>query len=134
VYPLGSIALPVTFGTKETFRTKNIQFDVVEVNLPFNALIGKTALYRFMAIAHYAYLVLKMSSPTSVLVVRGDRTLALVAIERLHTLSVVVARMHDVGEDPSTSHTKVPAKAPKVQSLRADIVPVKTIPIRVDSS
>jgi hypothetical protein len=67
VYPLGSITLPVTFGTEENFRTENIQFDVVEVNLPFNAIIGRPALYRFMAIAHYGYLVLKMSSPAGVL-------------------------------------------------------------------
>jgi hypothetical protein len=64
VYPLGSIVLLVTFGTEENFRTENVQFDVVEVNLPFNAIIGRPALYRFMAIAHYGYLVLKMSSPT----------------------------------------------------------------------
>jgi hypothetical protein len=60
VYPLGSITLPVTFGTEENFRTENVQFDVAEVNLPFNAIIGRPALYRFMAIAHYGYLVLKM--------------------------------------------------------------------------
>jgi hypothetical protein len=52
VYPLGSIALPVTFGTEENFRRENVQFDVAEVNLPFNAIIGRPALYRFMAIAH----------------------------------------------------------------------------------
>jgi hypothetical protein len=63
VYPLGSIVLLVTFGTKENFRTENVQFDVAEVNLPFNAIIGRLALYRFMAIAHYGYLVLKMPSP-----------------------------------------------------------------------
>jgi hypothetical protein len=51
LYPLGSIALPVTFGTEENFRTKNVVFDVVEVNLPFNSIIGRPALYRFMAIA-----------------------------------------------------------------------------------
>jgi hypothetical protein len=62
VYPLGSITLLVTFGTEENFRTENAQFDVAEVNLPFNAIIGRPALYRFMAIAHYEYLVLKMSS------------------------------------------------------------------------
>jgi hypothetical protein len=63
VYPLGSIALPVTFRTEENFRTENVQFDVAEVNLPFNAIIGRPALYRFMAIAHHGYLVLKMWSP-----------------------------------------------------------------------
>ena len=50
VFPLGSITLPVTFGTEENFRTESVQFDVAEVNLPFNAIIGRPALYRFMAI------------------------------------------------------------------------------------
>jgi hypothetical protein len=66
VYPLRSIALLATFGTEENFHTENIVFDVVEVNLPFNAIIGRPALYRFMAIAHYGYLVLKMPSPAGV--------------------------------------------------------------------
>ena len=63
VFPLGSITLPIMFGTEEKFCTENVQFDVTEVNLPFNAIIGRPALYRFMAIAHYGYLVLKMPSP-----------------------------------------------------------------------
>jgi hypothetical protein len=36
VYPLGSIALSVTFGAEENFRTENVVFDVAKVNLPFN--------------------------------------------------------------------------------------------------
>jgi hypothetical protein len=43
VYPLGSIAPPVTFETEENFRTENVQFDVAGVNLPFNAIIGTLA-------------------------------------------------------------------------------------------
>jgi hypothetical protein len=68
VYPLGSIALPVTLGTEENFCMENVLFDVAEVNLPFNAIIGRPTLYRFMAIDHYGYLVLT---------VRGDRALRL---------------------------------------------------------
>jgi hypothetical protein len=30
---------------------------------PFNAIIDRPALYRFMAVDHYRYLVLKMPSP-----------------------------------------------------------------------
>ena len=66
VFPLGSITLPVTFGTEENFRTESVQFDVAEVNLPFNTIIGRPALYHFMAIVHYKYLVLKMPSPAGV--------------------------------------------------------------------
>jgi hypothetical protein len=134
VYPLGSIALSVTFGTEENVRTENIQFDVAEVNLPFNAIIGRPALYRFMAIAHYEYLVLKMSSPTRVLTVRGDRPAALADVEKLHALVAEAARPDDGGRDPSTSCTKMPAKVPKVQPSRADGVLVKTIRLSADSS
>jgi hypothetical protein len=114
VYPLGSIALPVTFGTKENFRTENVQFDVAEVNLPFNAIIGRPALYRCMAIAHYGYLVLKMPSPAGVLTVRGDRTAALAAVEKLHALAAETAHPDDGGRDPSTFGTKAPTEVPKV--------------------
>jgi hypothetical protein len=134
VYPLGSITLSVTFGIEENFRTENVQFDVAEVNLPFNAIIGRPALYRFMAIAHYGYLVLKMLSPVGVLTVQGDRVAALAAVEKLHALVAETARPDDGGRDPSTSGTKALAKVPKVQPSGADGGPVKTIQVGADSS
>jgi hypothetical protein len=133
VYPLGSIALPVTFGTEENFRTENVQFDVAEVNLPFNAIIGRPALYRFMAIAHYGYLVLKMLSPAGVLTVRGDRAAALAAVEKLHALAAEAARPDDRGRNPSTSGTKAPTKVQKVRPSGADDVPIKAIRLCADS-
>jgi hypothetical protein len=124
VYPLGSITLPVTFGTEENFSTENVQFDVAEVNLPFNAIIVRSALYQFMAIAHYGYLVLKMPSPVGVLTVRGDRAAALAAVEKLHTLTAETTRPDVRGRDPSTSGTKASTKVPKVRPSGADDVPV----------
>ena len=133
MYPLGSIALPVTFETEENFRTENVVFDVAAVNLPFNAIIGRPALYRFMAIAHYGYLVLKISSPTGVLTVQGDRA-ALAAVEKLHNLAAETARPDDGGGNPSTLSTKALPKVPKVQPSRADDVPVKAIRLTADST
>jgi hypothetical protein len=133
VYPLGSIALPVTFRTEENFRTENIVFDIAEVNLPFNAIIGRPALYRFMAIAHYGYLVLKMPSPAGVVTVQSDRAATLAAIEKLHALVAETARPDDGGRNPSTSGTKAPLKAPKVQPSEADGVPAKAIRLATDS-
>jgi len=101
VFHLGSITLPVMFGTKENFRIENVQFDVAEVNLPFNAIIGRPALYCLMVIAHYGYLVLKMPSPFGVLTMRGDLTDAVAAVEKLHALAAEAARTE--GEDPSIS-------------------------------
>jgi hypothetical protein len=134
VYPLGSIALPVTFGTEENFRTENVMFDVAEVNLPFNAITGRPALYRFMAIVHYGYLVLKMPSPTRVLTVRGDRAAALASVEKLYTLAAETAHPDDGGGNPSTSGTKALPKVPKVQPSGADDVPVKAIRLTANST
>jgi hypothetical protein len=43
----GSISLPVTFGMPENYYTESILFDVMEVNHPFNAILGRLALYQF---------------------------------------------------------------------------------------
>jgi hypothetical protein len=110
VYPLGSVTLRVTFGTEENFCTENVQFDVAEANHPFNAIIGRLALYRFMAIAHYGYLVLKMPSPAGVLTVRGDRPATLAAVEKLHALAAEVAGPDDGGGTPRPT---VPRRLPR---------------------
>jgi hypothetical protein len=135
VYPAGTITLPVTFGTEDNFRTENVQFDVVEVNLPFNAIIGRSALYRFMGIAHYGYLVLKMPSPAGVLTVQSDRAAAIVAVEKLHALATGLAPAAGVqGSDPSTLRAKALAKAPKVRPSDTDDVPVKTVQVGAETS
>jgi hypothetical protein len=74
VVPCGCISLLVTFRMAESFRTESILFDIVEVSLSFNAILGRLALYQFMAVAHYRYLVLKMPSPNGVLKIRGTVT------------------------------------------------------------
>jgi hypothetical protein len=100
----------------------------VEVNLPFNAIIGRPALYRFMVAAHYGYLVLKMSSLARVLTVQGDRTAAVVVVEKLHAMAAGLASTAGVeGSNPSPSRAGVPTKAPKVHPSNTDNVPMKTI-------
>jgi hypothetical protein len=120
--------------TEENFRTENVQFDVAEVNLPFNAIIGRSALYRFMAIAHYRYLVLKMSSLAEVLTVWGDRAAALAAVNKQHALAAEAACPDDGGRNPSTSGTKAPTKVPKVRPSGANDVPVKAVQLSASSS
>jgi hypothetical protein len=44
IIPRDSISLLVTFRKHENYRMESVLFDVVEVNLPFNAIIGRPAL------------------------------------------------------------------------------------------
>jgi hypothetical protein len=82
----GCISLLVTFGTTENFCTDSFLFDVTEVSLPLNAILGRPALYQFMVVAHYDYLVSKMPSPGGVLKIRGDRDASASALEKLQSL------------------------------------------------
>jgi hypothetical protein len=70
--PVGQITLPITFGTRENFSTKNLQFEVTDFETAYNAFLGRPTLSKFMAIPHYAYLVLKMLGPHGVISIRGD--------------------------------------------------------------
>jgi hypothetical protein len=70
--PIVQITLLVTFGTRENFRTENLQFEVADFEMAYNAFLGRPALSKFMVIPYYVYLVLKMPGPCDVISIRGD--------------------------------------------------------------
>jgi hypothetical protein len=51
---------------------ETIQFEVTNFETAYNAFLGRSTLSKFMAIPHYAYLVLKMPGPRGILSIRGD--------------------------------------------------------------
>jgi hypothetical protein len=59
-HPLGTVVLPVTFGTRENYRTEFIKFEVANFESSYHAILGRPALAKFMAVLHYVYLLLKM--------------------------------------------------------------------------
>jgi hypothetical protein len=70
--PLRSVVLPVTFGTKDNYRTEYIKFEVADFDSSYHAILGRPALAKFMAMPHYVYLLLKMLGKTGVLTLCGD--------------------------------------------------------------
>jgi hypothetical protein len=71
-YPIGRVCLPVTFGTKENFRTEYLTFEVADFRSSFHAIFGRPMLAKFMAIPHHTYLIMKMPAPNEILSVLGD--------------------------------------------------------------
>jgi hypothetical protein len=69
---VGQISLPVTFETQENFRTETIQFEVADFETMYNTFLGRPTLFKFMAIPHYTYLVLKMPRLCGVISINGD--------------------------------------------------------------
>ena len=70
--PIGSVTLPVTFGTEQNFWTEYIMFEVADFESSYHAILGRLSLAMFMAMPHYVYLLLKMPGNTGVLSLRGD--------------------------------------------------------------
>src|SRR6185503_15126355 len=69
---IGSVTLLVTFGTEQNFRIEYIKFEVADFESSYHAILGRSALAKFMAVLHYVYLLLKMPGNTGVLSLRGD--------------------------------------------------------------
>ena len=70
--PIGKIKIDVLFGDKDHFRREAVWFEVVDLENPYHALLGRPALARFMAVPHYSYLKMKIPSTKGVITVAGD--------------------------------------------------------------
>ena len=70
--PMGKIWVDVLFGTKENCGTESIQFEVVDLESPYHALLGRPALAKFMASSHVPYLKMKLAGPNGIITVIGD--------------------------------------------------------------
>nr|AAU90208.1 putative polyprotein [Oryza sativa Japonica Group] len=122
-WPLGHIDLPVTFGGSANFRTERVDFDVADLSLPYNAVLGRPALVKFMAAVHYAYLQMKMPGPAGPITVHGDLKVALACMEQ--RADHLAAASKPAGGDKRLA-TSVPA-APRQRMVTCDEVSVKEV-------
>jgi hypothetical protein len=125
---------PVTFETPENFCTESNLFDVAEVNLHFNVILGRLTLYQFMAVTHYGFLVLKMPSPSSVLKIHEEGVSALEKLQPLAPSCEATAGPSGQDMTPLSSHQRGLASAPRMQLSDNEGVPVKTIHIEADAA
>jgi hypothetical protein len=62
IVALGKITMPITLGYVHNTRTKQVVFDIVDMDYPYNAIIGWGTLNAFEAILHPTYLCMKIPS------------------------------------------------------------------------
>lgn len=73
VHAMGSIMLKVSFSEEGGHRTEDVVFDVVEMDHPYNVLLGRRAINLFLAVIHHRYLCMKMPGPEGVITVYGNQ-------------------------------------------------------------
>jgi hypothetical protein len=66
----------ITFSYVHNTRTWQIVFDIVDMEYPYNAIIGQGTLIAFEAILHPAYLCMKMPSDQGPIAVHGSQEVA----------------------------------------------------------
>jgi hypothetical protein len=82
--PIGQVRLPVTFGTRDNYRTESLNFDVPYIALSYNAILGYPALARFMAATHHGFNVLKIPGANGTITVRCNEMDALRSVEHVY--------------------------------------------------
>ena len=85
--------------------TEKIGFDVVDLPLPYNGILGCPALAKFMAASHYAYNTLKMPGPMGFITIPSDEKDAIICVDKMYrdtitteAAAVVVPAKEDRGK------------------------------------
>jgi hypothetical protein len=82
--PIGQVCLPVTFSTRDNYRTESLDFDVAYIALPYNAILGYPALARFMAETHHGFNVLKILGANGTITMRCNEKDSLRSVEHVY--------------------------------------------------
>jgi hypothetical protein len=76
IVALLKITMVITFGYVHNTRTGQVVFDIVDMDYPYNAIIGRGTLNAFEAILHPAYLCMKIPYDQGPIAVRGSQEAA----------------------------------------------------------
>ena len=133
----GQIQLMVTFGEPDNYRMEPVIFDVAEYSLPYNAILGRPALAKFMAVTHVAYMMVKMSGPAGVITVKADTLGVAMCTEQLGLMAAEVNGGKLPGSDPGTLISRDIPESSQHAEKRAriqveDKVPVKQLQLGED--
>lgn len=110
-YPIGQICLPVTFGESDNYHTELIDFDVTDIRLPYNTILGYPTLAMFMAATHHGYNVLKIPGSSDIITIAYKEKDAMCSLEYAYQAAAV--------ENPEDKGSVLPPEvAPKTKKLQ----------------
>jgi hypothetical protein len=113
---LGKITIPITFGYIPNTRIERVVFDIVDMEYPYNAIIGRGTLNAFETILHPAYLCMKIPSDQGPIAVHGSQ-------EAIHNIDEAEAhQQYKYKRDKAAS-----ADQPKPMLLCEDIAEQKVL-------
>jgi hypothetical protein len=137
--PLGQIHLFVTFGDVSNYNTEMLNFEVVDFSGPYLVILWRPCYVKFMAIPIYAYLMIKISGPVSIIAMEAkaqrvldheqsniELAMATVAATKLKELCLNALPSSFGPAMPSTTGTFKASEDTKVIQIDSDD-PAKTV-------
>jgi hypothetical protein len=76
IVALGKMTMSVTFGYVHNTRSEQVVFDIIDMEYPYNAIIGRGILNAFEAILHPAYLCMKIPLKQGPIAIHGSQEAA----------------------------------------------------------
>jgi hypothetical protein len=76
IVALDKINMPITFGYVHNTRIEQVVFDIVDMEYPYNAIIGRGTMNAFEAIRHPTYLCMKIPSDQGPITAHGSQEAA----------------------------------------------------------
>jgi hypothetical protein len=129
IVALGKITMPITFGYVHNTRTEQVVFDIVDMDYPYNAIIGQGTLNAFEAILHPAYLCMKIPSDQGPIAMHGSQEAAR-RVEGNMTDSKVIHNIDEAEAHQQYKHKRdkaASADQPKPMLLCEDIAEQKVL-------
>jgi hypothetical protein len=129
IVALGKITMSVTFGYVHNTRTKQVVFDIVDMEYPYNAIIGRGTLNAFEAILHPSYLCMKIPSEQGPIAVHESQEAAWKA-KKCSTDSKAIHNIDEVEAYHQYKHKREKAASadqPKPMLLCEDIADQKVL-------
>jgi hypothetical protein len=121
--------MPVTFGYVHNTRIKQVVFYIVDMEYPYNAIIGRGTLNTFEAILHPTYLCMKIPWEQGPIAVHGSQE----ATRRAEGSWTDSKAIHNIDEAEAYQHYKhkrekaASADQPKPMHLCEDIEEQKVL-------
>jgi hypothetical protein len=129
IVALDKITMPITFSYVHNTRTELVVFDIVDMEYPYNAIIGRGTLNAFEAILHPAYLCMKIPFDQRPIAVHGSQ-LAAKRAEGRWTDSKAIHNIDEVDAHQQYKHKREKAASadqPKPMLLCEDIAEQKVL-------
>jgi hypothetical protein len=129
IVALGKITMSITFDYVHNTRTEQVVFDIVNMEYPYNAIIGRGTVNAFEAILHLAYLCMKIPSDQGPIAVHGSQE----AVRRAEGNCIDSKAIHNIDEVEAHQQYKhkrdktASADQPKPMLLCEDIVEQKVL-------